>query len=274
MATRLLHEAIFKVLVVDIMKAIYLIRLDDACPTMNHQNWNKVEELLDQYNIKPIVGVIPDNKDPDFSWDSDPLFWGHVKNWQEKGWEIALHGYHHLMHHPHDRKVYYQKSHSYNTEYAGVSLDEQKQMIAKGLEIFEENHVYTRCFFAPAHTYDKNTIYALKKSSNFRFVSDGYALSPYIKDGMVFIPSICDGPFSFPVGMFTYVFHPSMMTEIGIKNMEIFLNKEKRNIACVDDVLTQVQKKQGMLGHILENGIYAARGVRNMKKTFSKKDNQ
>ena len=28
----------------------YVIRLDDACPTMNHANWNRMECLLDKYN--------------------------------------------------------------------------------------------------------------------------------------------------------------------------------------------------------------------------------
>lgn len=36
----------------------YVIRLDDACPTMNHANWNRMEYLLDKYSVRPIVGVI------------------------------------------------------------------------------------------------------------------------------------------------------------------------------------------------------------------------
>lgn len=36
----------------------YIIRLDDACPNMNHERWREVENLLEKYNIKPIVGII------------------------------------------------------------------------------------------------------------------------------------------------------------------------------------------------------------------------
>lgn len=29
----------------------YIIRLDDACPNMKKDNWERVEKLLDKYNI-------------------------------------------------------------------------------------------------------------------------------------------------------------------------------------------------------------------------------
>ena len=54
----------------------YVIRLDDACPTMNHANWNRMEYLLDKYSVRPIVGVIPENQDPDFAWENDKHFLG------------------------------------------------------------------------------------------------------------------------------------------------------------------------------------------------------
>lgn len=41
----------------------YIIRLDDASEIMNVSTWERIEELLDNYNIKPIVGIIPNNKD-------------------------------------------------------------------------------------------------------------------------------------------------------------------------------------------------------------------
>ena len=41
----------------------YIVRLDDACPTMDKQKWSKVEDILDQGKVKPIVAVIPKNKE-------------------------------------------------------------------------------------------------------------------------------------------------------------------------------------------------------------------
>ena len=43
----------------------YCLRLDDACPQMNAEKWARIERILDKYKVKPIVGVIPENRDPD-----------------------------------------------------------------------------------------------------------------------------------------------------------------------------------------------------------------
>ena len=44
----------------------YLIRLDDACHQSNWDNWDKIQQLFSKYKIKPIVGVIPSNRDHKF----------------------------------------------------------------------------------------------------------------------------------------------------------------------------------------------------------------
>ena len=42
-----------------------LIRIDDIAENMNWQLMNKCEILFNKYNIKPVLGVIPKNKDPE-----------------------------------------------------------------------------------------------------------------------------------------------------------------------------------------------------------------
>ena len=81
----------------NISKAKYLIRLDDSCSTQKRENWEKIENILDQLNIKPIVAVIPFNKDKSlFINKQDKFYWEKVKSWQNKGWEIAVHGHSHI----------------------------------------------------------------------------------------------------------------------------------------------------------------------------------
>ena len=41
----------------------FIIRLDDACPTMDKKKWDKIEKILNELNIKPLVAIIPNNKD-------------------------------------------------------------------------------------------------------------------------------------------------------------------------------------------------------------------
>lgn len=78
------------------MTTKYLIRLDDACPTMDSVKWEKMLDILDRYEVKPMVGIIPHNEDPKLHIDvEDPNFWQKARDWDKKGWAIALHGYNH-----------------------------------------------------------------------------------------------------------------------------------------------------------------------------------
>ena len=75
----------------------YLIRLDDACPTMDSKKWGRIEKIIEKLP-PPMVGVIPANKDKRQMCEApDEHFWGKVRRWQEKGWVIALHGYDHRL---------------------------------------------------------------------------------------------------------------------------------------------------------------------------------
>ena len=61
------------------MLAKYIIRLDDACPTMHKENWDRMERLLFKYNISPVVAVIPDCRDEKLNIDEpDTSFWERV----------------------------------------------------------------------------------------------------------------------------------------------------------------------------------------------------
>ena len=40
-----------------------LIRFDDICPTMNFEEFDKAIDLMDELDIKPLIGVIPKCED-------------------------------------------------------------------------------------------------------------------------------------------------------------------------------------------------------------------
>ena len=74
-----------------------LIRIDDVCENMNLELMRKLELLFDNYSIKPVLGVIPNNKDKEFlSFPRNDNFWEQVRKWQDKGWVIVQHGYTHI----------------------------------------------------------------------------------------------------------------------------------------------------------------------------------
>ena len=45
------------------MTSKYLIRFDDLCPTMNWDMWSRIESVLLEHKISPLLAVVPDNQD-------------------------------------------------------------------------------------------------------------------------------------------------------------------------------------------------------------------
>ncbi len=74
-----------------------LIRFDDVAENMNWYLMGKCEELFKKYNIKPLLGVIPNNQDQELLVEKrNNEFWTKVRQWKSMGWEIAMHGYSHF----------------------------------------------------------------------------------------------------------------------------------------------------------------------------------
>lgn len=242
------------------METKYLIRLDDACPTMHKDNWDKMEKLLRHYNILPMVGVIPANADPNQNHDEcDPHFWLKVRRWKEEGWTIALHGYDHL---------YISESSGFNpmwrrSEFAGVSLEEQKNKIKNGVEIMRMHDLNPKYFFAPSHTFDNNTLIALQESSDIRIISDTIALKPYTYKGFIFIPQIGGHCFNLPLsGIFTFCFHPSTMTEHDFVELSKFLHQYKDKFCGFHELELTALKSKSLIDKFLSWAYFAYRKLR------------
>jgi len=210
----------------------YLIRLDDACPTMNHEKWGRMESLLDKYGVKPMVGIIPHNEDSKQLIDpEDNSFWSSVHFWEQKGWTIALHGYNH---------VYSTKEGGLNplwnkSEFAGHTLDVQRDKIRMGVAIFRNNGINPKYFFAPSHTFDNNTLAALREESDIRIISDTIARKPYRYDDFVFIPQQSGHPISLPFGgLITICYHPNTMSDESFDSLEVFLSEHKGDVLSFD----------------------------------------
>ena len=138
-----------------------LIRFDDICENMKWNFVEKCENLFDELNIKPVLGVIPNNKDNELlKYPSKKNFWDITRNWQNKGWTIAMHGNSHVYDSDTNKKDFF--NYGGKSEFFGHSLKEQEKKIKAGLEKFKFENIRIRAFFAPNHTYDVNTFIALK----------------------------------------------------------------------------------------------------------------
>lgn len=164
------------------------IRMDDITPDMDWAKFMRFKALCDQYGIRPLVGVVPDNQDENLHMD-DPKtapaddFWNYLKQLEKEGWCIAQHGVTH---------VYATKRMgcfplNRLSEFAGLSYEKQYQILKEGKKILLEHDIRTELFMAPAHSYDRNTIKALRKLG-FRRMTDGFGAFPYIRWGMTFYP--------------------------------------------------------------------------------------
>lgn len=235
---------------------MYVIRLDDASDYNNLSNWNRMEKILNSYSIKPIVGVIPNNQDPSMvkAYKKNNEFWKKVKQWQNSGWIIAMHGYNH---------VYITDDGGINpiqkkSEFAGVSLKKQEDKIKNGIEIFKSNGIIPDVFFAPSHTFDENTLLALKKNSDIRIISDTIANDIYFENDFYFLPQQSGRVRKLPFKFVTFCYHPNTMRDNDFDELENFI-KENRNKFNSLDIKNLTKRNKNILDKFLSLLYFARR---------------
>jgi len=218
----------------------FLLRFDDIAENMDWENFNQVELILDKYNIKPVLGVIPLNKDPELlSYSkSQSDFWDQVRKWKNKGWEIAMHGTFHVY------DNFCKTTEDYlgyggNTEFVGHPLDLQIKKIQTGLKKFNDENISPRCFFAPNHTFDMNTLIALKKFGIFQIL-DGYGLAPYEKNNIKFIPQLFYKIFTLPFGIQSFQIHLNYLSKSELNDFLNFIEINSNNFLTYDEVLSKI----------------------------------
>lgn len=245
------------------MRTQYLIRLDDACPTMDIRRWDRIESILDKYGVKPMVGIVPHCKDKQLLIN-DPTsdFWDRALEWQKKGWAIALHGYDHCYisdcagENPMWRR----------SEFAGVDLQCQKDKIRKGIAILKEKKLIPKYFFAPSHTFDCNTLIALREDSEIRIISDTVGRYPYKKDDFYYIPQIVGHCTRIPLsGIYTFCFHPNVMDDNDFDKLDDFLYRNRKDFIGFDKIKTEQWGKKKWLDRQLSALFFFYRRIRGLK---------
>lgn len=203
---------------------MYLLRLDDASEYRDVEKWNRMAEILSQFNIKPIFGIIPDCQDPSLmGYPKDVFFWNTVEKWIGNGWTPAMHGYQHLFR---TKRGGVNPVNNYS-EFAGVPYNEQSEQIRKGYEILKSHHILTAVFFAPAHTFDNNTLKALDENTDIRIISDTIADDIYYKNGFYYIPQQSGAVRELPFKVTTFCYHPNTMSEADFDRLICFGDEHK-----------------------------------------------
>lgn len=237
----------------------YLLRLDDACPTMHAERWLKIEQILDKYGIRPMVGVIPNNEDElQQCSPENNSFWELVRLWEAKGWSIALHGFNHC---------YISNNAGINplwtrSEFAGLPLDTQTNKISQGVNILRTHGINPKYFFAPSHTFDRNTLKAIETCSDIRVISDTIATKPYRRYGFVFIPQLGGRCMEIKLnGFWTFCLHPSFMSDSDFEAIDKFLSSHVGQFISFNEInLTNIGRKD-ILSRLLSLAYFTRRRI-------------
>lgn len=214
--------------------ARYLIRLDDFCETSNPLKWEKFFGLLDRYHIKPIVAVIPRNRDNKLTrcGPFNKHFWQQVRQLQDKRYAIALHGYDHVYCSAHPG-IFKQNN---RAEFAGLPLEIQEEKIRKAWKIFVDEGINSNIFVAPAHSLDRNTLLALHRNTSIRCISDGLLFYPYERLDFKWIPVQLPEAEVQRNGVWTFCYHPETTSERQMVDLEVFLSQHATSFLSFGEI--------------------------------------
>lgn len=201
---------------------------------MNWRVWSEIEAALVEFQIKPILAVVPDNQDPMLKIEpAAENFWERVRQWQSRGWTIGLHGFQHKYIGEHRGIVTPKKK----TEFAGVPASEQEEKLRRGVKIFEREGIKAGVWIAPNNSFDAATVVLLPRFG-IRIISDGFFRFPFVDGQKIFwVPQqlFCFRPA--PPGVWTVCYHHNHWTASQLNQFREDLLRFRDHLWSLDDVL-------------------------------------
>lgn len=213
--------------------AQYLLRIDDLCPTMAAGQWKELAALIEEFSLRPLLAIVPENRDPELRRSRpDPDFWSRMRELQKSGAAIGLHGYTHLCASRGAGLVRLSKW----SEFAGVEASVQKNWIRRGIDRLRGEGLEPVVWAAPRHGFDRNTIRALREEG-IEAISDGFARRPFVREGMVWIPQQHWAPTEHKRGVWTICLHPNTASREEIQRLRGFLGAHAERFSSVRQIL-------------------------------------
>ena len=202
------------------------LRMDDITADMNWDNFFRLKELFDKAGIQPLLGVVPDNRDPSLScMQARADFREVLLELQEEGWLMAQHGCRHVYT---TRKGGLFPLNRFS-EFAGLPYERQKKLIAQVKRLLEDQGIVTDIFMAPG-------------------------TKPYRRSGLTFLPiakkrSSC---FEGGEGYTTLVLHANGMNDREIDWYAGMLAKHAENFISYGRLLEIPAEERGFAGNLAE----------------------
>jgi predicted deacetylase len=224
------------------VSAKYLIRFDDLCPTMDWRVWDRIEQILVDTSVSPILAVVPDNRDSKLRVAQEYAgFWSRVREWQRRGWTIGLHGFQHLYVTRKSGLV----GLNARSEFAGVPAEQQREKLDRALAIFSANDVLADVWIAPGHSFDDDTVSALYERG-MRAISDGFFCNPVFWKNMIWIPQQLWRFRKFPGGVWTVCYHHNSFTEGDIDSFRRNIRAFRQQLVSFPSAATLARPLRGV----------------------------
>jgi predicted deacetylase len=235
--------------------AQYLLRFDDLCPTVDRERWRQFADLLAEFEVCPILAVVPENCDPGLQRSSpDPEFWAAMRRMELGGATIALHGYRHICASPGRSLLRLART----SEFAGVDAPAQRAWIHEGLQILRGYGLNPQMWVAPRHGFDTHTLRALK-AEGIENLSDGFSRKPYLREGITWIPQQLWSPVEKSRGLWTICIHPNTAGPGDIDALRSFVRAHRAQFTSVDRVLAEFPARALTIGEALYATVALAR---------------
>jgi len=248
------------------VSARYLLRFDDLCPTMDWAAWDAVEALLVRHGVRPILAVVPDNRDPGLMVAPAAAdFWERVRAWQARGWAIGLHGWQHTYV---NREPGILRLNPFS-EFAGLGYPEQYAKLRQGLELFRREGVRADAWIAPGHSFDHVTIRALH-DLGLPVISDGMALAPYRDpSGALWVPQQFARMRAMPFGLWTFCYHINGLDAAGLADFGRRLERLRPAMIALPQAMALAQRRRSPMDRLvglLRRGVSGLRRMRLERK--------
>jgi predicted deacetylase len=250
------------------MSTRYILRFDDICPTMDWTVWEQIESTLEAHGVRPLVAVVPDNRDPDLMVaPARSDFWARVRSWQDKGWTIGLHGYQHRY----DTADSGLLGLHARSEFAGHSWGEQLVRLERAIAVFDANGVRADVFVAPSNSFDRATLGALHEI-HLTVVSDGYYYAPRRDDlGITWVPQQLWQFRRRPFGLWTICMHHNGWTPADMQRFARHVRRYDGRFTSVADALARGPVTCTSRLDLLFAHLYRAAGrSRNAARTWTR----
>jgi len=224
----------------------FLLRFDDITPTSNWAVIDAVFERCDAHGVKPLLAVVPDNKDPRLVvQDARADFWDLLSRRHEDGWAIGLHGLHHVYETT-DAGIIGVNPRS---EWAGVAPATQRARMHAALDIFAKHGIRPDAWVAPAHSFDDATCRVLREAG-ITAISDGYFPAPSIdRHGLRWIPCQSGSLQPWPWGLWSVAMHLDAWNRSDIADFDRLLGKHAHEMIAWSDAITWHQSIPWWLAH-------------------------